>query len=106
MARADPPAALTYSTHIVYIHQSLSDSYTPDGGNLMSALSSSLTAQIGETAGLVWHALDKKGRITLAQLAKEVEAPRDAVMQAVGWLAREGKVEIEESGRKRTIALR
>ena len=72
----------------------------------MSALSSSLTAQIGETAGLVWHALDKKGRITLAQLAKEVEAPRDAVMQAVGWLAREGKVEIEESGPKRTIALR
>lgn len=72
----------------------------------MSALSSSLTAQIGETAGLVWHTLEKKGQITLAQLAKEVDAPRDAVMQAVGWLAREGKIEIEESGRKRTVTLR
>jgi uncharacterized membrane protein len=72
----------------------------------MSALSSSLTAQIGETAGLVWHVLEKKGRMTLAHLAKDVEAPRDTVMQAVGWLAREGKIEIEESGRKRTITLR
>jgi uncharacterized membrane protein len=44
--------------------------------------------------------------MTLAQLAKDVEAPRDTVMQAVGWLAREGKIEIEESGRKRTITLR
>jgi hypothetical protein len=72
----------------------------------MSALSSSLTAQIGETAGLVWHQLDKNGPRTLAQLAKDVDAPRDNVMQAVGWLAREGKIEIEDAGRKRLVSLR
>ena len=72
----------------------------------MSALRGSLAEQIGETAGLVWHRLDKKGPLTLAQLAKDVDAPRDTVMQAVGWLAREGKIEIEDTGRKRTISLR
>jgi DNA-binding GntR family transcriptional regulator len=72
----------------------------------MAALSSSVTAQIGETAGAVWHKLDKKGPLTLAQLAKDVHAPRDTVMQAVGWLAREGKVEIEDNGRKRVVSLR
>jgi predicted ArsR family transcriptional regulator len=72
----------------------------------MSALSSSCAVQIGETAGVVWHKLDETGPMTLAQLAKEVDAPRDTVMQAIGWLAREGKVEIEDNGRKRVISLR
>ncbi len=74
----------------------------------MAALSSftSITAQIGETAGSVWHKLEQNGAMTLAQLAKEVNAPRDIVMQAVGWLAREGKVELEENGRKRLVSLR
>ncbi len=72
----------------------------------MAATSVTCTAQIGDVAGVVWHALDKGGPTTLAKLAKEIDAPRDVVMQAVGWLAREGKVEIEESKRKRTISLR
>lgn len=72
----------------------------------MSAVSSSCTAQIGETAGIVWHKLADNGPMTLAQLAKEVGTPRDTVMQAVGWLAREGKIEIEDNGRKRLVTLR
>ena len=72
----------------------------------MATVSSSCTAQIGELAGVVWHALDEHGPTTLAKLAKEIDAPRDMVMQAIGWLAREGKVELEESGRKRIVALR
>ena len=72
----------------------------------MATASSICTAQIGETAGLVWHALQKVGPMSFAKLTKQVGAPRDSVMQAVGWLAREGKVEIEESGRTRSVALR
>ena len=72
----------------------------------MTATSVSCTAQIGEIAGVVWHALDKGGPMTLAKLAKKIDAPRDIVMQAIGWLAREGKIEIEESKRKRSISLR
>lgn len=60
---------------------------------------------IGAVAGLVWHYLDENGPVTLSKLAKEVDAPRDQVMQAVGWLAREGKVRFEETPRSKMIAL-
>ena len=63
-------------------------------------------AQIGETAGLVWHLLETRGSLTIAKLVKEIDAPRDTIMQALGWLAREEKIHIEEDARSRTISLR
>lgn len=60
---------------------------------------------IGATAGQVWHCLSESGPVSFTQLAKEVDAPKDVVMQAVGWLAREGKLSIEENGRSRTVSL-
>lgn len=72
----------------------------------MAATSVSCVEQIGEIAGVVWHALEKGGPMTQAKLIKEIDAPRDLVMQAVGWLAREGKVEIEDLKRKRCVSLR
>ncbi len=66
----------------------------------------SCVAEIGQTAGAVWQLLSQKGPQSLAKLVKEVDAPRDTVMQALGWLAREDKIEIEEDNRTRTVALR
>jgi len=62
--------------------------------------------QIGETAGDIWKALSLKGPLSLAKLAKEVNAPRDLVMQGVGWLAREDKVTIDEESRTRVVSLK
>ena len=62
--------------------------------------------QIGEAAGTIWHLLNDNGSLPLTKLVKEVDAPRDLVMQALGWLAREGKVQIEEEGRSRVVSLR
>jgi predicted ArsR family transcriptional regulator len=62
--------------------------------------------QIGETAGAVWHALNENGPLSLAKLVEKVGINRDAVMQGVGWLAREGKIEIEEGKRGKVISLR
>lgn len=61
--------------------------------------------QVGEVAGIVWHCLRDQGPMSNAKLAKEVDAPRDLVMQAVGWLAREGKIVIVEGSRGRKIEL-
>ena len=61
---------------------------------------------IGETAGAVWQCLDLHGRMSMAQLVKSIDAPRDVVMQAVGWLAREDKIEIDETSRGRQICLK
>ena len=63
-------------------------------------------SQIGETAGDIWHLLDTKGSLTITKLVKEVNAPRDTIMQALGWLAREEKINIEEDARTRIISLR
>jgi hypothetical protein len=62
--------------------------------------------QIGDTAGLVWHHLNENGPRTLSQLAKEIDAPRDVIMQAIGWLAREDKVSVDEERNKKVVALR
>src|SRR5262245_8378958 len=57
----------------------------------------SCVSEIGEIAGKLWHILDARGPLTYAKLVKEIDdAPRDLVMQALGWLAREDKLEIEE----------
>jgi hypothetical protein len=62
--------------------------------------------QIGETAGTVWKALDKHGSMSLAKLVEKVGGNRDVVMQAIGWLAREDKLDISETSRGRIIALK
>ena len=72
----------------------------------MSTLESvSVVDQIGQTAGLVWLDLQENGPRSFSKLVKAVNAPRDTVMQAIGWLAREGKVQIKESKRSRLISL-
>jgi hypothetical protein len=73
----------------------------------LSPPNSALTGvdQIGEVAGQVWHCLSANESKSFAQLAKQIDAPRDQVMQAVGWLAREGKVSITENGRSRSVSL-
>ncbi|MCE9546329.1 MAG: winged helix-turn-helix domain-containing protein [Planctomycetia bacterium] len=61
--------------------------------------------QIGETAGTIWRVLHEEGPLSLTKLLKEVDAPRDVVMQGIGWLAREDKITIEGDGRTRTVSL-
>jgi hypothetical protein len=72
----------------------------------MATAQLSCLEQIGDTAGVLWHYLNDHGVRTITQLTKDVDAPRDVIMQAVGWLAREGKVLIEEDRGKKTIGLR
>ena len=64
------------------------------------------TEQIGETAGRIWHYLNDHGPTSLAKLMKEIDAPRDVLMQGVGWLAREDKIDIEERNRVRIVHLK
>jgi hypothetical protein len=61
---------------------------------------------IGQTAGDVWHLLNEQGPMPITKLIKEIDAPRDLVLQALGWLAREDKIAIEEVARRKMISLR
>jgi hypothetical protein len=72
----------------------------------MSTVAVSGVDQIGEVAGLVWQTLNNEGPLSLAKLVKSIDQPRDLVMQAIGWLAREDKLEIDENSRGKAISLR
>lgn len=61
---------------------------------------------VGELAGRVWHFLDEHGRSSLTAVEQGIEAPRAMALMAVGWLAREGKVEICQEGRITVVCLR
>lgn len=58
---------------------------------------------IGQTAGLVWNYLRSNGECSLSALERGIQAPKAMVAMAIGWLAREGKVEIMDA--KRTIRI-
>lgn len=62
--------------------------------------------QIGSTAGEVWETLAENGPMSMAKLVDTVGQPRATVFLALGWLAREDKVSIDEEGRTRVVSLR
>ncbi len=66
----------------------------------------SLVWKIGETAGKVWHVLNDHDKISVTRLVSEVDAPRDLVLQAIGWLAREEKIDICRLRSGRFVSLR
>jgi len=49
--------------------------------------------------------LDEHGPTAISRLVKDVDIPRDVVMQAIGWLAREDKVTIDEESRSKIVSL-
>lgn len=65
-----------------------------------------LTLRIGEAAGVIWNYLNKKGTVPFTKLIDDVDLPKDLLMQAVGWLAREDKLILAEVSRRKTIGLK
>ena len=65
-----------------------------------------LRTQVGDTAGKIWHALNEEGPQTLAQLKKKLNGSGELVGFALGWLAREDKVEISQDKKSFKVALR
>ena len=51
---------------------------------------------IGLCAGEIWRYLDThEGTASLEAMVAEIDAPRETILMAVGWLAREGYVLLE-----------
>jgi hypothetical protein len=62
--------------------------------------------QVGVTAGKVWHILDEFGPQTLTQLKKRLNGPGELVSFALGWLAREDKIDISQDKKTIKVALK
>ena len=66
----------------------------------------STVEEIGETAGAAWQVLDRCGPTELSELVNEIGLPRDQVVLALGWLAREEKLTIDAESGKMIVSLR
>lgn len=55
-----------------------------------------MVKKIGFNAGKVWTVLHENGRLNLKDVKKQTKLTEKEIYAALGWLAREHKVEIEE----------
>jgi hypothetical protein len=60
---------------------------------------------IGECAGKVWRVLSKSGKAPLSAVMKQTGLTRAQTQLAVGWLARENKISLQENGKKQVLHL-
>jgi hypothetical protein len=73
---------------------------TPRGAECVNA------EPIGRTAGVLWQILSEDGPLTFASMMNELNVPESVFFMAVGWLAREGKIEFEPCGGDYRIRLK
>ena len=65
-----------------------------------------LNTTIGDAAGKVWEYLDKNGPSSVTKIATDTEISKDDMQRAIGWLAKEDKLEVEVKGRTETLWLK
>lgn len=65
-----------------------------------------MSSNIGEAAGLLWAFLEKNGASSPSKIEKETKLSRTDLQRAIGWLAKEDKLNIEINGRVETLSLK
>jgi hypothetical protein len=65
-----------------------------------------INGQVGETAGKIWNLLNDEGPHTFPQLKKKLDGSGELLSFAVGWLAREDKVDITQEKKVLKVALK
>ena len=65
-----------------------------------------MTELVGDTAGKVWNELNAHGPQTVAQLKKKLNGSGELVNFALGWLAREDKVNLSQEKKNIKVALK
>ncbi len=64
-----------------------------------------LTTSIGNSAGEVWKFLDTNGASSVNKIANATGLSKNDIQRAIGWLAREEKISIEQQGRTELLSL-
>ncbi|MEK7312107.1 MAG: winged helix-turn-helix domain-containing protein [Chloroflexota bacterium] len=65
-----------------------------------------LIQKVGEAAGLIWQAIDSQGPLKMTALKKLLKINDTILNMALGWLAREDKIEMTASGRTFLVQLK
>lgn len=61
--------------------------------------------KIGITAGMIWKTLKSKEEVNVSQLPRILKEKSDIVYQALGWLAREDKINYSTKNKKNFVSL-
>jgi len=69
------------------------------GGNIM-------ISKIGRTAGEIWNYLSEHDEATLSRLSKDLNKTERLISMAIGWLAREEKLQFRQERRAYYISLK
>ena len=64
-----------------------------------------MKTKIGEMAGRVWKTLGEKEEVAVSKLPQILKEKGEIVYQALGWLAREGKVDFHKKAGKTFVSL-
>ena len=60
---------------------------------------------VGSAAGSIYRYLDNNGATSVAKLVRDIPEDNKLVQRAIGWLAQEGKITLDDNGRTETIGL-
>ncbi|KAF3984613.1 MAG: winged helix-turn-helix domain-containing protein [Methylococcales symbiont of Hymedesmia sp. n. MRB-2018] len=61
---------------------------------------------IGVAAGKIWEYLNNKDATSVSKVTKETGLSKNEVQRAIGWLAKEDKLNIETEGRTELLSLK
>ena len=65
-----------------------------------------LEEQIGFSAGQIYEYLSSNGEATFSKMKKELDLKGNSADLGLGWLAREGKVDISKKGTSVSVRLK
>ncbi len=61
---------------------------------------------IGAAAGKIWEYLEKNGATSVSKVTKETGISKNDAQRAIGWLAKEGKLNFEMDKRTELLSLK
>ncbi len=61
---------------------------------------------IGAAAGTIWKYLDKNGATSVSKVTKETGISKNDAQRAIGWLAKEGKLNFEMDKRTELLSVK
>jgi len=65
-----------------------------------------INGQVGETAGKIWHLLNDEGPQSFPEIKKKLDGSSELLSFALGWLAREDKVDLTQEKKTVKVALK
>jgi hypothetical protein len=65
-----------------------------------------MNEEIGNVAGQIWRLLKERGELSISSVVQGIPAPQSSVYMALGWLAREEKLQFIKKTRGMAVKLK